>query len=158
MGRGQVWQSQGRVAGVRLRSWEGGIWGPLHEGCRRWAPRAGACWCLQQETWAGALALGLVLLQGAWEGSGLLVIQHGPAGLGPTSVASTPLPGPLWYPAGPLTSQGHISVGAKPEPGPFLLATYLKSTVDFPCPHSVCTGLSPKGGGATEWHRLMLMV
>lgn len=40
--------------------------------------------------------------------------------------------------------------GAKLELGLFLLATSLKSTVDFPCPRSVCTGLSPKVGGSTE--------
>lgn len=51
-----------------IQSWDGGVWGPLYEGCRQWAPRAGACGCLRPESWTSALVLVLVLLQGSWEG------------------------------------------------------------------------------------------
>lgn len=107
---------------------------------------------------------GLVLLFWSWccyrdpgRGLGLLVIQHDPVGLGPTSVISTPLPEP--HTSGRSSHFPRTLIyGGQTRAFPFPLATYLKSTVDFPCPYSICTGLSPNGGGATEWHHLMLIV
>lgn len=69
--------------------------------------------------------------------------------------------GPHWFglnlsglstPAGTLTSQGHVPVGAQP----LLLAAYLKSAVGCLSPCPVCTGVPPKLGDAAEQPRVML--
>lgn len=115
LGVGGLWKPAGGQPGGTGQVWDveqgRGVWNPPCEGCGQSAPAR---------------------LQGAWEGFWeLLVCRHSPAGLGPTSVSSTLLLGPLCHQAGPLTSQGHVSVWAEPGPGPFLLVTYLKSIEDF---------------------------